>query len=201
MTRRFMLGLVCVAVGCHKAEDSTVAYACDLDRATIASWLTTVELGTRPQAGEPANRWGDELSSFRVVLEEPSFVSWCSTRSPETDSACWTAAGDSRPECKAARQELMELSVTGPACELDIKGLYCMWTAEQAGMKLDITNDDAYAKFITAAMVTYNQLDTVPIDLICKQTSGFPIGCYISSAAPRCQLIARSITYWMQRPV
>jgi hypothetical protein len=200
MTRRWVLWFVSIAVGCKQAEDVPIRYACNLDRTTIANWLATAKVGDRPRDGEPAKRWDDERDQIAIAVDESGFPDWCGAKSSAIDTACWTAGGDSRSECVAARSQVMSLPVTGPLCEIDGKWLYSSWRAGDRGEKYDLTNDAAYESFMAAAFTIFKGLDTVPISLLCAQTGGFPIGCYINGTPQRCQALPKSIDYWLMPP-
>ena len=172
--------------------------SCNLDHRVIASWFSVEHLGERPANPVQANRWdGERDDSLMTVLEEPAFADWCSSQSPAIDTACWTLAGDSRRECLVARQEVLRLPVTGPICELDSRYLVSVWLSADAGIELDITNELAYDRYQTAVLATSRRLESVPVDLVCKQTGGYPIGCYVRGTGPRCRQFASAMTFWM----
>ncbi|MDB5876258.1 MAG: hypothetical protein JWQ07_5700 [Ramlibacter sp.] len=194
MTRHFVLGLLWLAMGCQSQPNVDT---CGLDHQTIASWLNVARLGERPADPEAAKRWDHENDdSLPMILDEPPFTAWCAGKASTVDTACWTHAGDARPDCRAAREQVLELPVSGPLCELDGRYLASVWLAAEAGLVPDLLHVEAYDRYASAVYASYKRLARVPIALICKQTGGYPLSCYVDNKAAGCHLLARMIAFW-----
>ncbi len=185
------LALLCATVAsCSHPRSAT----CDLDRDAIAGWLVTAKFG---EPGDPASRqsqrWHNELGRVAFLLDNAGVTEWCTARDRTVDNACWTHAGDARPDCQTARNDLEDIAIGGPLCDYELKRFAIEWLVAADRLRPGERGYQAEVNQYAARVAE------IPGDRICTEIGGLFIRCYRDAADPRCERVLDHVRYYLPK--